>query len=81
MTVVQDSRQRLGLSPRGKCADSEAGPMIVIVDERELVTEGYISLFDREGVDCAGRVLGFHHRGRGRRVRDDPLTARLTHRP
>jgi hypothetical protein len=24
--------------------------MIVIVDERELVTEGYNSLFDREGV-------------------------------
>ncbi|TIR55924.1 MAG: DNA-binding response regulator, partial [Mesorhizobium sp.] len=24
--------------------------MIVIVDERELVTEGYSSLFDREGV-------------------------------
>ena len=28
--------------------------MIVIVDERELVTEGYNSLFDREGVACAG---------------------------
>ncbi|TIW39123.1 MAG: DNA-binding response regulator, partial [Mesorhizobium sp.] len=28
--------------------------MIVIVDERELVTEGYSSLFDREGVASAG---------------------------
>jgi DNA-binding response OmpR family regulator len=28
--------------------------MIVVVDERELVTEGYNSLFDREGVACAG---------------------------
>lgn len=28
--------------------------MIVIVDERELVTEGYNSLFDREGVASAG---------------------------
>ncbi|RUX50151.1 DNA-binding response regulator, partial [Mesorhizobium sp. M7A.F.Ca.US.014.04.1.1] len=28
--------------------------MIVIVDERELVTEGYNSLFDREGIACAG---------------------------
>ncbi len=28
--------------------------MIVIVDERELVTEGYHSLFDREGVASAG---------------------------
>jgi DNA-binding response OmpR family regulator len=34
--------------------DSEGGPMIVVVDERELVTEGYNSLFDREGVACAG---------------------------
>ncbi|GAA4119361.1 winged helix-turn-helix domain-containing protein [Aminobacter aganoensis] len=28
--------------------------MIVVVDERELVTKGYNSLFDREGVACAG---------------------------
>lgn len=28
--------------------------MIVVVDERELVTDGYNSLFDREGVACAG---------------------------
>jgi len=28
--------------------------MIVIVDERELVTEGYNSLFDREGIACTG---------------------------
>ena len=28
--------------------------MIVIVDERELVPEGYHSLFDREGVASAG---------------------------
>jgi DNA-binding response OmpR family regulator len=32
--------------------------MIVIVDERELVTEGYNSLFDREGVACAGFAPG-----------------------
>ena len=32
----------------------KAGPMIVIVDERELVTEGYGSLFNREGVASAG---------------------------
>lgn len=28
--------------------------MIVIVDERELVTDGYSSMFDREGVASAG---------------------------
>ncbi|MGX5801677.1 response regulator transcription factor [Bradyrhizobium sp. Arg314] len=32
--------------------------MIVIVDERELVTEGYSSLFDREGVATAGFAPG-----------------------
>lgn len=32
--------------------------MIVVVDERELVTEGYNSLFDREGVACAGFAPG-----------------------
>jgi DNA-binding response OmpR family regulator len=32
--------------------------MIVIVDERELVTEGYHSLFDREGVASAGFAPG-----------------------
>ncbi|AZO74010.1 MULTISPECIES: response regulator transcription factor [unclassified Mesorhizobium] len=32
--------------------------MIVIVDERELVTEGYGSLFDREGVATAGFAPG-----------------------
>ncbi|TIN64354.1 MAG: DNA-binding response regulator, partial [Mesorhizobium sp.] len=32
--------------------------MIVIVDERELVTEGYNSLFDREGIACAGFASG-----------------------
>ena len=32
--------------------------MIVIVDERKLVTEGYSSLFDREGVASAGFASG-----------------------
>lgn len=32
--------------------------MIVIVDERELVTEGYNSLFDREGIASAGFAPG-----------------------
>src|SRR4029453_14661584 len=49
MTVRRGSRRRLTLEVIHQAADSEGGPMIVIVDERELVKEGYHSLFDREG--------------------------------
>ena len=54
MTVGQDSRLPLPVSVGKLELIRKAGPMIVIVDERELVTEGYNSLFDREGVACAG---------------------------
>jgi two-component system, OmpR family, flagellar system response regulator FtcR len=37
------------------------GPMIVVVDERELVTNGYTSLFSREGVATAGFKPGEFH--------------------
>src|SRR5690606_19410666 len=40
--------RRLGLLIR------KGGPMIVIVDERELVTGGFRSLFGREGIASAG---------------------------
>src|SRR6188768_4368587 len=54
MTVIRDSDARLLLRVTHKVIDSEGGPMIVIVDERQLVKEGYHSLFDREGVASAG---------------------------
>jgi DNA-binding response OmpR family regulator len=54
IAVVEDSPQRLPLYPQVPSTDSEGGPMIVIVDERELVKDGYHSLFNREGVASAG---------------------------
>src|SRR6187399_701753 len=54
MTVRRTCRPRILLEVIHQAADSEGGPMIVIVDERDLVKEGYHSLFDREGVASAG---------------------------
>lgn len=54
MAVVHDSVLRLRLVPANHAGDSEGGPMIVIVDERDLVKEGYHSLFGREGIASAG---------------------------
>jgi len=36
----------------------KGGPMIVVVDERTLVTDGYCSMFGREGVASAGFASG-----------------------
>src|SRR5919197_3621119 len=54
MMVRRGSGPQLLVEVTHQAADSEGGPMIVIVDERDLVKEGYHSLFDREGVASAG---------------------------
>src|SRR6478609_11475748 len=54
MTVRRRHGPRLLVKATHQASDSEGGPMIVIVDERQLVKDGYHSLFDREGVASAG---------------------------